>query len=912
MSSPTKIQASPKGIREGTRVILREITATLNNSPPSKTQMSGNEASKKSTPEHEVKVKFAREFADAEIYPPAVCPTTIITPVESNSISTASSFQSLTSTLSTKSSSGICVDSPSRSNDNSYNNLNDTGLDDLISACARIRLEDSVINSGDQSFGDVTFASATDELQLDRTLDVTRSGTVSPVEGNATQTINTPVNDAQTVFPNSPSSCDLNSTWNTNTPTADTNVLEIVQNNATLNTSAEQISPEYSTAPDLHTNFSIKSPVNESNVEPSNCSHYLEAIESSVTNNSQVLISPPISSDDFNNSEFKKPLPIDDLKVSKHVLNANIVSLDSLESNKFIETPLEIPTDSTFKLNETISLEAPGDLENINSLAIETNLDKIITENISTIPVTDNISDHVELITKTPEIFVEGTKIPEIEISEANEVRSEPVCELESTLLVDGINFTSSSEDLQESLNREAELKEKQETDIPVCPVIEGLNLPNDYVNFTPQRQSTSLVSGIIQPDTKIEESFKNLDLPESKFFDVENAPPLDPPLDFDQLNLETENIIKDIHNSFTGLETEKFVPASPDQFCDPSQFDFLLAKTENCRGDRLRSDSLFTKFDPLVAETSMLPQGNGTSPPPSNDERNGEKDTSLPNNITPKRNPAIAAIDRLLFYSPMTPDNIKIQVSEKKESVEKTESPVPVVDSAMASELELVRSTVLQLEEQLEKQKQSYEKQSDEKDKKNKSLQEMVAQLQRQLTHEIQLKDEMTAIVDEHEKSISRLVAEREKSRNDLDTEKAFLLRELADTKKHLEASEASFNDVHAKYEKIKQTMTMYTNNEVTLRESLENNVEVMKGLQSRYEQIKLHAATRLEKANQDLEMMQKQHESEIIKLRAMLKKEELKCNSLTEMIDQKAKENKELTKILDDVIARVNPNDK
>lgn len=57
---------------------------------------------------------------------------------------------------------------------------------------------------------------------------------------------------------------------------------------------------------------------------------------------------------------------------------------------------------------------------------------------------------------------------------------------------------------------------------------------------------------------------------------------------------------------------------------------------------------------------------------------------------------------------------------------------------------------------------------------------------------------------------------------------------------------------------------------------------------------------------------MMRKQHESEIIKLRAMLKKEELKCNSLTEMIDQKTKENKELTKILDDVIARVNPNDK
>ncbi|KAG8042398.1 hypothetical protein G9C98_005032 [Cotesia typhae] len=900
---------------------MEYINRLLHRSPntsasPSPEPRSGNETLKKSTPEHEVKVKFAREFADADIYPPAVYPTTIITPAESNSISTASSFQSLTSTLSTKSSSGICADSPSRSNDNSCNNLNDTGLDDLISACARIRLEDSIINPGDQSFGDVSFSSATDELELGRTLDVTRSGSVSPVEGNASQTINTPVNDTQTVFLNSSSHSDLNSTWITNAPTVDTHVVEIVQNNATLNTSAEQISPEYSTASDLHTHFSIKSPVNESNVEPTDCSQYLEALESSVTNNSQVLKSPPISSDDFNNisnnSEFKKPLPVDDLKVSKHVLNTDIVSSDLLEPNKFIETPLEIPAGSDFKLNETISLEAPGDLENINSLEIETNSHKIITDNISTIPVTDNISDQVELIIKTPEIFVEETKISEIKVSEANEVKSEPVGDLESTLLVDGINFTSSSEDLQESLNREVEQKEKQETDIPVSPVNEGLNLPNDYVDFTPQRQSTSLVSGIIQPNTKIDESFKNLDLPESKFFDVENAPPLDPPLDFDQLNLETENIIKNIHNSFTGLNTEKFVPATSDLFRDASQFDFLLEKKENCRGDRLRSDSLFTKFDPLVAETSMLPQGNGASPPPSNDERNGEKDTSLPNNITPKRNPAIAAIDRLLFYSPMTPDNIKIQVSEKKESVEKTESPVPVVDSSMANELELVRSTVLQLEEQLEKQKQSYDKQLDEKDKKNKSLQEMVAQLQRQLTHEIQLKDEITAIVDEHEKSISRLVAEREKSRNDLDVEKAFLLRELADTKKHLEASEASFNDVHAKYEKIKQTMTMYNSNEVTLRESLENNVEVMKGLQNRYEQIKLHAAARLDKANQDLEMMRKQHESEIIKLRAMLKKEELKCNSLTEMIDQKTKENKELTKILDDVIARVNPNDK
>jgi len=42
-------------------------------------------------------------------------------------------------------------------------------------------------------------------------------------------------------------------------------------------------------------------------------------------------------------------------------------------------------------------------------------------------------------------------------------------------------------------------------------------------------------------------------------------------------------------------------------------------------------------------------------------------------------------------------------------------------------------------------------------------------------------------------------------------------------------------------------------------------------------------------------------------VKLRAMIKKAELKSNSLTELVEQKSKENKELAKILDEVIARV-----
>lgn len=90
--------------------------------------------------------------------------------------------------------------------------------------------------------------------------------------------------------------------------------------------------------------------------------------------------------------------------------------------------------------------------------------------------------------------------------------------------------------------------------------------------------------------------------------------------------------------------------------FVDPGGFDFLLSKTPRKNSSRnLRTESLYIKFDPLVSNASMLPQGNihNTSPPP-NEDRNGENNTTIANLGTPKQSPALAAIDRLLFYSPM------------------------------------------------------------------------------------------------------------------------------------------------------------------------------------------------------------------------------------------------------------------
>jgi hypothetical protein len=90
------------------------------------------------------------------------------------SLSSASSFQSLASNHSSKSSSGICTDSvpgsPDKTNhafENSYANIDIPDVDDLINACLNINLNEPVLESPNNSTSnlsyDQTFASATND-----------------------------------------------------------------------------------------------------------------------------------------------------------------------------------------------------------------------------------------------------------------------------------------------------------------------------------------------------------------------------------------------------------------------------------------------------------------------------------------------------------------------------------------------------------------------------------------------------------------------------------------------------------------------------------------------------------------------------------------------------------------------------
>lgn len=62
-----------------------------------------------------------------------------------------------------------------------------------------------------------------------------------------------------------------------------------------------------------------------------------------------------------------------------------------------------------------------------------------------------------------------------------------------------------------------------------------------------------------------------------------------------------------------------------------------------------------------------------------------------------------------------------------------------------MSKELELVRTTVLQLEKELEKQKKEYETELEKQKNENFSFQEKINKLQAQIAQEIKSKSQMT-----------------------------------------------------------------------------------------------------------------------------------------------------------------------
>ena len=100
---------------------------------------------------------------------------------------------------------------------------------------------------------------------------------------------------------------------------------------------------------------------------------------------------------------------------------------------------------------------------------------------------------------------------------------------------------------------------------------------------------------------------------------------------------------------------------------------------------------------------------------------------------------------------------------------------------------------------------------------------------------------------------------------------------------------------------------INVFKSNEDVLKTKVTGLCNRYKKGEERYDLLRTHAETKLEEANTRLGDVKQSRASEIAKLTALLRKAEMGVVSLERQVEQKNRENQELTTICDELISKV-----
>ncbi|XP_077677701.1 transforming acidic coiled-coil-containing protein 2 [Eretmochelys imbricata] len=165
----------------------------------------------------------------------------------------------------------------------------------------------------------------------------------------------------------------------------------------------------------------------------------------------------------------------------------------------------------------------------------------------------------------------------------------------------------------------------------------------------------------------------------------------------------------------------------------------------------------------------------------------------------------------------------------------------------------------------------------------------------------------EMRKIVSEYEKTIAQMIEDeqREKSVSHHTVQQLIVEKEqaLAD----LNSVEKSLADLFRRYEKMKEVLEGFRKNEEVLKKCAQEYLSRVKKEEQRYQALKVHAEEKLDRANAEIAQVRGKAQQEQAAYQASLRKEQLKVDALERTLEQKNKEIEELTKICDELIAKM-----
>ncbi|XP_046885886.1 uncharacterized protein tacc2 isoform X2 [Hypomesus transpacificus] len=165
----------------------------------------------------------------------------------------------------------------------------------------------------------------------------------------------------------------------------------------------------------------------------------------------------------------------------------------------------------------------------------------------------------------------------------------------------------------------------------------------------------------------------------------------------------------------------------------------------------------------------------------------------------------------------------------------------------------------------------------------------------------------EMRRIVAEYEKTIAQMIEDEQKEKSLSHHTIQQLIVEKDQALADLNSVEKSLADLFRRYEKMKDVLEGFRKNEEVLKKCAQEYLSRVRKEEQRYQALKIHAEEKLDKANTDIAQVRTKAKQEQAAYQASLRKEQMKVDSLERTLEQKNKEIEELTKICDELIAKM-----
>ncbi|NXY68447.1 TACC3 protein, partial [Glareola pratincola] len=389
------------------------------------------------------------------------------------------------------------------------------------------------------------------------------------------------------------------------------------------------------------------------------------------------------------------------------------------------------------------------------------------------------------------------------------------------------------------------------------------------------------------------------------------NVPPQDNLVSADsgKKSMSAEEIKPSSHRTEVTAD-EQTASTEPDELFRPSsegmgiEIDYLEQfGTSSFKESALRKQSLYLKFDPLLRDSPRKPISGTietnmnimTAPlqcGPVADlskllEEAEKPSVSLQNEEKPK------GLDLLGTFTtsktePLTADSLPTDVSPLPLAASTNTAVDAIIDVLKYSQKDMDAAVELVKREVEEKQLETQEW----KKKYNKLHMEY---------------KEMGKIVSEFESTITQMMEDAQKQKELSKIEMQRMVEEKQQVISDLNSMEKSFSELFKRFEKQKEVLEGYRKNEEALKKCAEEYLARIKKEEQRYQALKAHAEEKLHQANEEIAQVRSKAKSETAALQASLRKEQMRIQSLERTLEQKTKENDELTKICDDLILKM-----